>query len=246
MKCCFSQEEIPTDKLLVLYYPPAMAHYSWDKSVYASARAREALKQVVHGLKTIYWKGVVGNKLLPGLVAGLIGLVCLTVGALSFARDGMGAGFLRIFLLPFAGLILLIFARLRVRAFLRRQALWKSEGREVATQELKAVEAEIAKMPPDPSAEEAALVLRRACPSVISEIAFDGSYFRAFTYMDFVMYPQLRHPRDEGELPTRHSRNRDAYYVGDVVYDGWRLFQKDQRELEDPRFIGSGGRRGVI
>jgi hypothetical protein len=214
--------------------------------VYASARAREALKQVVHGLKTIYWKGVVGNKLLPGLLAGVVGLVCLGVWALTLARDGTGAGFLRVFLLPFAGLVLLIFARLRVRAFLRRTALWKSEGQSVVAQELSAVEAEIAKMPQDPSAEQAAVVLRRPCPSVVSEIAFDGSYFRAFTYMDFVMYPQLRHPRAEGELPTKHSRNRDAYYVGDLVYDGWRLFQKDQRDLEDPRFAGSGGRRGVI
>jgi hypothetical protein len=246
MKCCFSQEEIPTDKLLVLYYPPAMAHYSWDKSVYAAARAREALKQVVHGLKTIYWKGVVGNKLAPGLIAGLIGLTSLGFWVLALARNGLGAGYLRLLLLPFVGLALLLFARLRSKAFLRRRALWKNEGQDIVGRELRAIEADIAKMPPDPSAEQAAAVLRRECPSVISEIAFDGSYFRAFTYMDFVMYPQLRHPTAEGELPTKHSRNRDAYYVGDIVYDGWRLFQKDQRELEDPRFIGSGGRRGVI
>jgi hypothetical protein len=246
MKCCFSQEEIPTDKLLVLYYPPAMAHYSWDKSVYAAARGREALKQVVQGLKTIHWKGVVGKKLLPGLLAGLLGLFCLGAWALVLTRSGLEAGYLRLLLLPFVGLALLFFARLRVRAFLRRRALWKSEGQDLVERELRAIEEEIAKMPPDPTAEQAAAVLRRDCPSVISEIAFDGSYFRAFTYMDFVMYPQLRHPRAEGELPTKHSRNRDAYYVGDLVYDGWRLFQKDQRGMEDPRFAGSGGRRGVI
>jgi hypothetical protein len=30
------------------------------------------------------------------------------------------------------------------------------------------------------------------------------------------------------------------------VYDGWRMFQRDRRDFSDPRFAGSGGRRGVI
>ena len=101
-------------------------------------------------------------------------------------------------------------------------------------------------MPEDPTAEQAAVVMRRQCPGVVSELAFDGSYFHAFTYMDFVMFPQLRNPASQEELPDRHSLNRDAYYVGDLVYDHWRLFHKDDRELADPRFIGSGGKRGVI
>ena len=52
-------------------------------------------------------------------------------------------------------------------------------------------------------------------------------------------------PLDE-ELPDKHSLHRDAYSVGDLVYDNWRIFHKDDREVEDPRFVGSGGRRGVI
>jgi hypothetical protein len=47
-------------------------------------------------------------------------------------------------------------------------------------------------------------------------------------------------------LPAGHNLNRDAYYVGNIVYDGWRMFQRDRRDFSDPRFAGSGGRRGVI
>jgi len=246
MNCCFSQQEIPNDKLLVLYYPPSMSHYGWDKSVFAAARAREALRHAVARLKSIYWSDVVGKKLIGGLVAGVIGLACAGWWIYTLSTAGTGAGFLRISLLPFVGVVLLVFAHLRLKGFRRRATLWRRSGKDIVAEELRFIEEAIARMPADPSAEEAAAVLRRPCPEVISEIAFDGSYFRAFTYMDFVMYPQLRHPRVETELPDKHSLNRDAYYVGDAVYDGWRLFQKDQRELVDPRFVGSGGRRGVI
>jgi hypothetical protein len=111
---------------------------------------------------------------------------------------------------------------------------------------LRAIEAEISKLPQDPLADEAAVVLRRACPDVLSELAFAGTYFRAFTYLDFVMYPQLSHPQRREDLPANHNLNRDAYYVGDIVYDGWRMFSRDRRDFSDPRFAGSGGRRGVI
>lgn len=246
MTCFFSGKEIPPDRLFALYYPPAMAHYNWDKSVYATARAGEALKQIVDQLQSFHWRYVVGRKVFVGAIAGLLGLLLLVAWLYTLAAGWDEAGVVRKYVQPAAALVLLWLARFRIRAFLRRLRNWKSKGESTVLEELKAIEAEIAKMPEDPTAEQAAVVVRRLCPDVISEIAFDGTYFRAFTYMDFVMYPKLKNPKTREELPTQQSLNRDAYRVGDVIYDGWRVFHKDQRELADPRFAGSGGRRGVI
>lgn len=245
MICCFSKQEVPTDKLLLLYYPPSMAHHSWDHSVYACARAREALAEVRRCLRSLYPRYVVGSKFLVGLGVGLAGLLLLGGWAWLLATKE-SAGFAVRWLLPLAGAILFLFGWIRFRGFRRRSHLWKNKGKAVAAEELRAIDEAIAAMPDDPTAEQAATVLRRQCPEVLSEITFHGTYFRAFTYLDFVMYPQLRHPAKREELPDKHSLNRDAYYVGDIVYDGWRMFQKGQRELADPRFAGSGGRRGVI
>jgi hypothetical protein len=92
---------------------------------------------------------------------------------------------------PLLAAVLLLFARFRLGALARRRRRWKEEGREAVKTELKAIQEAVARMPDDPSAEQAAEVLRRRCPDVISEIAFDGTYFRAFTYMDFLFYPKL-------------------------------------------------------
>ena len=246
MTCCFSGKEVPTDKLLVLYYPPSMAHYGWDRSVYAAARAKEGLEQLVAQLRSAYWKRVVGIKPLTGVLAGAAGLAILFFwiqGAVS-AWDQIG--FFRRYGAAVVAMVLLAFAYFRLKALSRRMRVWDSQAKETVAVELDELETEIAAMPDDPSAEEAAAVFRRKCPDVLSEIAFDGTYFRAFTYMDFLFYPQLKHPTTKEDLPSSHSLNRDAYYVGDIVYDGWRVFHKDQREVVDPRFIGSGGRRGVI
>ena len=84
--------------------------------------------------------------------------------------------------------------------------------------------------------------VRRCSPRSLSTVRISTP----FTYLDFVMFSELKHPASKEELPDKHSLNRDAYYVGDLVYDNWRIFHKDDREVEDPRFVGSGGRRGVI
>ena len=246
MTCCFCGKTVPADKLLVLYYPPSMAHYGWDQSVYAAAWAKEALGQLVARLKSAYWKKVVGAKPLAGLLAGVAGgaLVAYWIHVLAGAWEQ--AGFFQRYWLPGLALVLLAFAFYRFKALFRRVRLWNTQGKQTIAAELGVIEAEIAGMPEDPSAEEAAVIFRRKCPDVISEITFDGTYFRAFTYMDFLFYPQLKHPSAKEDLPGAHSLNRDAYYVGDIVYDGWRVFHKDQREVIDPRFVGSGGRRGVI
>ena len=246
MTCCFSGKEVPTDKLLVLYYPPSMVHYNWDKSVYAASRAAEALGQLVSRLKSAFWSYVVGRKPVEGFLAGLAGVALIGYWLLIVTAGWDEAGLFRRYFAPFVGLLLLICAFFRLSAMFRRLRLWKNGGRQTVTEELAAIEQEIAEMPDDPSAEQAAVVFRRKCPDVVSEITFDGTYYRAFTYMDFLFYPQLKHPAAKEELPDKHSLNRDAYYVGDVVYDGWRVFHKDQREVIDPRFVGSGGRRGVI
>lgn len=245
MTCCFSGKEIPQDKLLVLYYPPAMAHQDWDKSVYASARSREALLDLVDCLKSFRRRFITGKKPILGVIAGLAGLGLLVswgAGAIEWAELGIFQKFIQ----PVIALSILLFSWPRIRALRHRLELWNASGKDTIRGEIQAIEAKIANMPEDPSAEEASAVLRRKCPEVISRIAFAGSYFHAFTYMDFVMYPQLSHPSTKDDLPGQHSLYRDAYYIGDLVYDSWRLFHKDQRDFEDPRFAGSGGRRGVI
>ena len=246
MKCCFSGRETPAEKLFILYYPPAMAHQKWDKSVYASASAGEALRETVDRLRGFFRRYVVGRRPILGPALGVAGLV-LFAGWLEMAGSGWEqAGFLRRWGQLFVALILVSFGSFHLRRFLRRVRRWKEGGRETVRAELEEIEKQIARLPDDPTAEEAADMMRRRCPDVLSVLAFDGTYFHAFTYLDFVMFSELKHPARQEELPDKHSLNRDAYYVGDLVYDNWRIFHKDDREVEDPRFVGSGGRRGVI
>jgi hypothetical protein len=246
MTCCFSGEEVPTDKLFVLYYPPSMAHHGWDQSVYAAAHAKHALTAAVEGLQSFHGRYVTGKQLPIGVVAGLAGVLLFGLWFATAVVNWSAAGFALRYLLPFLALVLTAVGLQRLRAFLRRRRLWQTTGQKTVEEELRAIQEEIAKLPADPSAEQAAVVMRRPCPDVLSELAFTGTYFRAFTYLDFVMYPQLSHPKRREELPHAHNLNRDAYYVGDIVYDGWRMFQRDRRDFGDPRFAGSGGRRGVI
>ncbi len=246
MTCCFSGEEVPTEKLFVLYYPPSMAHYGWDQSVYAAAHAKHALAAAVRNLRSFHGTAVVGKKIWLGVGFAVVGLLLFAAWLVTAVARWPQAGFAERYLLPFLALMVTGFGLQRVRAFLRRRRRWNEVGRRTVEEELSAIEAEIARLPDDPTAEEAAVVLRRPCPDVLSELAFEGVYFRAFTYLDFVMYPQMSHPKRREELPTGHNLNRDAYYVGDIVYDGWRMFQRDRRDFSDPRFVGSGGRRGVI
>ena len=246
MTCCFSGEEVPTEKLFVLYYPPSMAHYGWDQSVYAAAHAKHALAEAASGLRSFHWRYVVGKKVWLGVALAIAGLLLFGVWLATVVAEWAARGFATRYVLPFVALMVTAVGLQRVRAFLRRRKRWRTVGRQTVEEELCAIEAEIAKLPEDPLAEQAAEVMRRPCPDVLSELAFEGAYFRAFTYLDFVMYPQLSHPKRREELPAGHNLNRDAYYVGDIVYDGWRMFQRDRRDFSDPRFAGSGGRRGVI
>jgi hypothetical protein len=246
MTCCFSGSEVPTDKLFVLYYPPTMVHQKWEKSVYAAARARDALRVTASQLRTFYKNYVVGKKLLTGLAIGAVGLVIFAHWLQSASAFWDELGLFRKYVQLLLALTFVSFGSFRLRRFLRRLRAWRLKARETVGKELQEIEEQIAKMPEDPTAEQAAVVMRRPCPDVVSELAFEGSYFHAFTYMDFVMFPQLKNPGSAQELPDKHSLNRDAYYVGDLVYDNWRLFQKDDRDLVDPRFVGSGGKRGVI
>lgn len=247
MKCCFSGRETPTEKLFILYYPPTMAHQTWEKSVFAAARASEALRQTLASLRSFFWRYVVGWKFPVGMAIGLVGLALFAEWLDIAGRAWAEAGFLRRYVQLFLALLLVSFGAFRLRRFLRRFRAWRHGGSSTVKQELEEIEKAISSIgEEDPTAEQAAVVMRRRCPDVVSAIAFDGTYFNAFTYMDFVMFPQLKHPASREELPGSHSLNRDAYYVGDIVYPHWRVFHKDDRELEDPRFVGSGGRRGVI
>ena len=230
----------------MLYYPPSMAHDSWDRSVYAAAGAKHALAAAIEGLRSFHGQYVVGKRLRLGLAAGLGGVLLFGLWFAVAVANWETAGFAPKYLLPLLALAVSAVGVHRLRAFNRRRRLWRTSARQIVADELRAIEAEIAKLPADPSAEQAAGVMRRPCPDVLSELAFEGTYFRAFTYLDFIMYPRLSHPRRREELPHGHNLNRDAYYVGDIVYDGWRMFQRDRRDFSDPRFAGSGGRRGVI
>ena len=247
MKCCFSGRETPAEKLFILYYPPAMVHQKWEKSVYASARAGETLRETADRLRGFFGRFVVARKTIPRLGLGIAGLV-LFAAWLDMAGSGWEqAGFLRRWGQLFVALALVSYGSLYLRRFLRRMRRWKEGGRETVRSELEEFNKQIALLPDDPTAEEAADIMRRRCPEVLSLLAFDGTYFHAFTYLDFVMFSELKHPANQEELPDKHSLSRDAYYVGDLVYDNWRIFHKDDREVEeDPRFAGSGGRRGVI
>ncbi len=246
MICSFSGQNVPTDKLFVLYYPPSMAHQNWSKSVYAAARAREAANAALDELKSFYPRYVTRPNLALHLGIGALGAALIAYWLWVLATSWQSAGFLTAFVFPFAGTVLLVFARAKYKAFAERRRMWNESGREAVERELNEMRGLAAELPADPSAEEAAPVLRRESPEVLSEIAFQGQHFRAFTYLDFVLFPRLKNPVDRGELPEKHSLNRDAYYVGEVVYDSWRTFHRDRRDVIDPRFAGSGGRRGVI
>ncbi len=246
MNCSFSGRPVPADKLFLLYYPPAAAHEPWDKSFFAAARAREALAEAAKCLEAFFWRYVATRGVLSGLGLFLAGAASLAAWA-YFAVTGWGdLGFFARYAPPAAGLVVTLVGRARLRAFLARWRLWREGGRATVAKELEAIGRVTADMPSDPDAEEAAAIMRRQFPDTMSDIVFWGRNFRAFTYMDFVLTPKMRHPADLRELPTEHSLYRDAYYVGEVVYDNPRMFQRDRRTVADPRFIGSGGRRGVI
>ena len=246
MNCSFSGLPVPTEKLFVLYYPPAAAHETWHSSFFAAARAREALEAIVEALEHFFGRYVVSTKVVPGLVAAIAGTaLALYWGSVAYS-GWSGMGFSNRYLVPLFTLVVLLFARSRLRGFFYRWRVWRTTCRETVAKELAAIRRVRADIPDDPDAEEAAAIMRRECPAVLSDIAFFGNNFNAFTYMDFVLSPKLEHPGEQQDLPPNHSLHRDAYYVGDVVYDNWRTFHKDRRTPSDPRFIGSGGRRGVI
>ena len=246
MKCSFSGSSVPTDKLFLLYYPPAGAHEKWSKSFFAAARAREALAATIGHLHSFYLRHVIGRRIVPGLLAVAAGLSLLASWALRGLAGWGEMGFLSRYGVPALALALLLFGMPRVRAFLSRLRIWREGCREIVSRELAAIREVVDGLPEDPDAEDAAAVMRRECPDTLSQIAFQGHNFKAFTYMDFVLSPKMRHPGEKGELPGLHSPYQDAYYVGEVVYTNWRMFKSDRRTIVDPRFDGSGGRRGVI
>lgn len=246
MTCSYSGRSVPKEKLFILYYPPSAAHETWDKSAFAAARAREALQAAVAALESFHSRYVISGKFYPGVSAALAGVAMLGFWAFRLFTFGSETGVLVRYCLPFGGLILLGFGRFRIKAFLERLRAWKTLGKETVKTELAAIHASLLELPDDPDAEEASHLMRRECPAVISEIVFQGANYRAFTYLDFVLFPKLKHPTRKEDLPDQHSFYRDAYYVGDIVYNGWRVFLKDRRGIEDPRFVGSGGKRGVI
>lgn len=242
MTSSFSGRSVPVDKRFVLCYAPAAAHESWDKSYYSVARAREALASVLEDLESFFWRFVVTRQVVPGGVALSAAIAVLAWWAGEWGARGLAMRYVP----PLAAVVLLGIAMSRFGAFRRRLAIWRASCKAAVAEELAAIRETMASLPEDPDAEDAAKIMRRECPDPISEIAFYGHNFKAFTYMDFVLSPKLRHPAAKSELPQKHSLYRDAYYVGDVVYDNWRMFHKDRRAHVDPRFIGSGGRRGVI
>lgn len=246
MKCSFTGESVPTDKLFLLYYPPDAAHETWEKSTFAAARAREAIGEARRCLTAFFRKYVATKQMLPGLLMCLGGLALLAAWVLSATRGWGEMGFVVRYLAPLALLVVTLIGRAWVSAFLGRWKLWRHGCREAVANELAAISRVTSDLPDDPDAEQAAAIMRREVPSILSEVAFFGQNFKAFTYMDFVLGPKLRNPVDRSELPQAHSQYRDAYYVGEIVYDNARMFQQDRRTTSDPRFIGSGGRRGVI
>ncbi|MBI1352937.1 MAG: hypothetical protein GC160_01230 [Acidobacteria bacterium] len=246
MRCSISGQEVPTDKLFVLYYPPSMAHHNWTHSVYAAARAREAVEATLDELRNFKQRYVTGPNLTLHLALGALGLALLGYWAFVLATRWESAGFLSAFVAPFVGFVLLVFARFRYKDYKQRKDRWDEAGAAEVERELAEISKLAGELPKDPSAEQAAPLMRRECPEALSEIAFQGKAFHAFTYLDFILFPKLKSPTSKEELPQRHSLNRDAYYVGEVVFDSWRTFHRDRREVIDPRFVGSGGRRGVI
>ncbi len=246
MNSSFSGQPVPVDKRFVLCYAPAAAHEGWDRSYYAVARAREALATIRDDLESFFWRFVVTPRVVPGVVALVAAIAVLAWWAAFPVGDWAEVGFAMRYFPPLVAVVLLGIARARLGRLRQRLSIWSDSCKAVVADELAAIRAILENLSDDPDAEEAAEIVRRECPGPISAIAFFGQNFKAFTYMDFVLSPKLRHPSDKSELPQMHSLYRDAYYVGEVVYDNWRMFHKDRRAHVDPRFAGSGGRRGVI
>ena len=246
MKCSFTGESVPTDKLFLLYYPPDAAHETWEKSTFAAARAREAIGEARQCLLSFFRRYVATGRMLPGLLMCLGGVALLVVWALSAVRGWGEMGLVARYVAPLVLLIVTLIGRAWVLGFLGRWKLWRNGCKEAVANELAAISRVTNDLPEDPDAEQAAAIMRREVPGIMSKVAFFGQNFKAFTYMDFVLGPKLRNPVDRTELPQAHSQYRDAYYVGEVVYDNARMFQQDRRTTTDPRFVGSGGRRGVI
>ena len=246
MKCSFTGESVPTDKLFLLYYPPDAAHETWEKSSFAAARAREAIGEARQCLAAFFRRYVATGRMLPGLLMCLAGLALFGLWIHSALRGWGEMGFVARYLAPAVLLAVTLTGSRWVSAFLGRWKLWRQGCKQAVANELAAVSRVMSDLPEDPDAEQAAAIMRREVPNIMSEVAFFGQNFKAFTYMDFVLGPKLRNPVDRSELPQAHSQYRDAYYVGEVVYDNARMFQQDRRTTLDPRFIGSGGRRGVI
>jgi hypothetical protein len=128
MKCSFSGEEVPTEKLFVLYYPPSMAHQGWDQSVYAAARAKNALQAAIDGLKSFHGRNVVGKKLVLNILVLAAGLALFGVWFAFGVANWATAGFGLKYLLPLVGLALTGYGFLQLRAFMRRRALWQKSG----------------------------------------------------------------------------------------------------------------------
>ena len=246
MKCSFTGQSVPTDKLFLLYYPPDAAHETWEKSTFAAARAREAVGEARQCLVSFFWRYVAGGRSLLGLLMVLGGLALFGAWIHSALRGWGELDLAARYLAPAVLLVVTLVGSTWVSAFLGRWNLWRRGCKQAVAGELAAVSRVMSDLPGDPDAEQAAAIMRRKVPDVISEVAFFGRNFKAFTYMDFVLGPKLRNPVDRSELPQEHSQYRDAYYVGEVVYDNARMFQQDRRTTVDPRFVGSGGRRGVI
>ena len=246
MKCSFTGESVPTDKLFLLYYPPDAAHETWEKSTFAAARAREAIGEAHQCLVSFFRRYVATRRMLPGLLMCLVGLALFGLWTHSALQGWGEMGFVVRYLVPAVLLVAIFMGSTWVSAFLGRWKLWRQGCKQAVANELAAVSRVMSDLPEDPDAEQAAAIMRREVPNSMSDVAFFGQNFKAFTYMDFVLGPKLRNPVDSSELPQAHSQYRDAYYVGEVVYDNARMFQQDRRTTVDPRFVGSGGRRGVI
>jgi hypothetical protein len=89
MTCCFSGEEVPTEKLFVLYYPPSMAHHGWDQSVYAAAHAKHVLAAAVDGLQTFHGRYVIGKNLWLGVAIAVAGLALFAIWLAASVPDSV-------------------------------------------------------------------------------------------------------------------------------------------------------------
>ena len=103
MICCFSGQKIPTDKLFVLYYPPSMAHQNWSMSVYAAARAREAVEASLEELRNFRPRYLIGKRLALHLAIGAVGLALLGYWGYVAATGWAQAGILKAFCCRLSG-----------------------------------------------------------------------------------------------------------------------------------------------